>query len=79
MSDSDAGLLLPVVPVDVWCKRYNIDIDREFICDNCGKPEKMTIPFATGGWRGVKAEPHGCPEGFDQLIAVKADPEERER
>ncbi len=71
------SIIFPVVSTEEWAIQHIIPrVSRP--CENCGEMLHTTKPFVTKGWRGLTSEPHGCNEGFDLFIAVKADPKERQ-
>jgi len=52
-----ASIIYPVVPAEEWAARYDISLEPR-PCKNCGTLMYPVAPFATGGWRGLKSEPH---------------------
>lgn len=70
-------IIYPIIPAEVWAKRYQLSIDPA-PCVNCGKLLHPTKPFATGRWRGLASEPHGCDEKYNMFVAGKATPAERQ-
>ena len=50
-------LLNPVVSKQEWIKLYKIT-DKTIPCPECRKELELTIPFASGNWRGLSAAPH---------------------
>ncbi len=70
-------IMYPVVDTQEWAERYNISTEPS-PCENCEKILHPTKPFATGRWRGLASEPHGCDEGYNMFVATKATPAERQ-
>lgn len=69
-------MIYPDISAEKWAEQYDINV-KSNPCENCGEVLHPTKPFATGSWRGLKSEPHGCGEDFDLILAVK--PDEREK
>ena len=70
------SMIYPIVSTERWSKQYSITV-KSNPCENCGEILHPTKPFATGSWRGLISEPHGCGEEFDLIIATKAALSER--
>jgi len=71
------SIIYPIVAADKWAKKYSIFVESH-PCEKCGKILFPTIPFATGRWRGLISEPHGCGEEYNLSISTKATAVERQ-
>jgi hypothetical protein len=72
------AILYPQVPLDEWCKRYNIQ-PKTNKCRKCGKLQTTTIPIASKSFRGLQAELHECGRNYRLATLVSADTDERAR
>lgn len=59
-----------------WATTYNIRI-KTGICPKCQRRIITNIPFAMGGYRGLKSEDHGCGEKYTRKIAVPFSRDEK--
>jgi hypothetical protein len=70
-------MIYPDVTVEEWCERYSLEPTTE-PCVKCGQQVTTTRPFATGSWRGLQAEDHGCGVRYLLTIAIDSVGSERQ-
>lgn len=59
-----------------WAKKYGLRI-QEGECLKCGMKIITDIPFALGGYRGLKSKDHGCGQKYTWKTMKPVSEEEK--
>ena len=62
-------MLLPQEDYKEWAEKYGLRI-KEAKCPKCKIDIITDIPFAIGGYRGLKSADHGCGENYTRKVMV---------
>lgn len=57
-------MIYPQIDHLKWAEMYDLNTEP-LPCECCGLLLERTIPYAHGEIRGLKSQPHGCPEKYD--------------
>ena len=57
------SVTFPKIDSEIWAQQYDLSLEPH-PCNNCGRLNFPTIPFATGSWRGLMSTVHECGEMY---------------